>query len=245
MSDREKRHRVSREDVINNARESGSNKRWFKLPAGIREWWPDKAGTFRLDFVPYEVKIDNHPDRVTRKSIWYKYPFRVHNQIGPNNASVICPTTLGKPCPICEEVAKLKKDWDGNKDAIAGIRAKEMTAMIVIDPADAKKYAIFAYSNSKFAQVLLDEIKEKPKDALFYDVTSDGRTVAVRFADESFQGRKFLQANRIDFETRDEMDEDKVLAATPCLDEIFQVHGGCESGVSQVSVRCKSGVSQV
>ena len=225
---RKERRRLTKDDVRNNARESGGGKKYFNLPKGVDLWEPDKAGSFLLDFMPYEVTIENHPDRrgdkVIPGDLWWKYPYAVHERIGPAQDTVVCPASFGKPCPICEERARLAKDYDTNKPAIQAINAKKQVAYIIRNPDDADRFSVFSYSQFKFGDALDEELKSAGEEVLsFYDVTDEGKTIKVRFADDEFQGRKFLKANRIDFEDRKAMDEDEVLEAVPCLDKIFLV----------------------
>lgn len=225
---KQQRRRVAKEDVRNNARESGGGKKYFNLPKGVDMWEPDKAGSFLLDIIPYEIKTDVHPDRRGDKiipgDIWWKFPFAVHQNIGPGNEEVVCPASFGKPCPICEERAALAKNYDDNKEAIKAINAKKHAAYVIKNPDDDGKYSVFAYSTFKFGDPLDEELKTGGDEVLsFYDVTDEGKTLKVRFSEEEYMGRKFLKATRIDFNEREAMDEDEVLNAVPCLDEIFVV----------------------
>lgn len=226
--------RVSKDDVRNIARESGGGKKYFKLPEGVSIWEPDKAQTFRIDFVPYVISTQTHPDRrgdkIVPGDLWWRYPFAEHANIGPSNETVVCPASFGKACPICEERAKLAKNYNDNEEAIKAIKAKKCCAYVIKDPADPDKYAVFAYSTFKFGDILDKELDEG-SDTIraFYDVTDEGKTVKIRFSDEEFTGPggtggKFLKATRIDFEDRPEMDEKEVLDAVPCLDDIFVVY---------------------
>ncbi len=49
-----------------------------------------------------------HPDRdeeygiAVPGSLWYKRPYWLHRGVGPENVSIVCPSSIGKKCPICE-----------------------------------------------------------------------------------------------------------------------------------------------
>lgn len=225
MGTKEKtRRRVSKEDIRQNAKsgQSGGRSSWWKLPKNVRLWNPEKAKTYDLDFLPYEVKGENHPDKVEPGTLWYKLPFQIHRNIGPGNDALVCPVSIGKPCPICQERTKLTKNWDDNEESIKAIKAQKWDAYILKDPDDEEKVVVFAISGGKFD--LNHEIEETSEDNVnFYDVNDDGRTMKVRFSEDSYEGRKFLKATRFDFEKRAEMDEDEVLAKTPCLEECLIV----------------------
>lgn len=220
------RRRVSREEVRANAAKGGAGgSSYLTLPAGIREWSPDKAGTFRLNVLPYEVTDKSHPDGVEPGVLWYKRPFAVHKNVGPNEDRVVCPSTVGQPCPICQEAKRLaKEDYEANKESIKALNPQKFVAYNITDPDDEDKVAVFAYSRGKFAAALEKELEEGDDSILnFYDVTKDGKTLKVRFSDAEFSGQKYLECTRIDFLDREAMDEDEVLGKVANLDSIFPV----------------------
>jgi len=230
MSKKERR-RVSKEQVRENARKSGAGgKSWFTLPDGVRQWAPEKSGTYLIDILPYEVKSDAHPDRIEAGMLWYKMPFQIHHGIGANSESIVCPATLNRPCPICKERQRMAKGFDNptpeQKEELRQLTAQRYMAFNVIDPDDKDKVAVFAMSTGKFWEYkgggLKRELEEGDESILnFYDTTADGKTLKVRFSEEEFAGNAFLQASRFDFTDRDEMDEDETLAKTVCLDSMF------------------------
>lgn len=239
---RKERRRVSVDDVRNIAREAGGGKKYFSLPKDVDLWEPDKAGSYKIDFVPYLVSIDNHPDRRGDKTVvgdmWWRYPYSIHDRIGPSQESVICPASFGKACPICEEQMRLKGpagvNYETNRTAIQAINAKRQVAYPILSMEDPSRFSVFSYSNFKFGDPLDVELDGVLKDAPgpFFDVTDEGKTIKVRFGDDEFQGRKFLKANRFDFEPRKPLveqidgkwDDEDFLHGVPCLDKIFIVH---------------------
>ena len=222
---KKERRRVDAGRVKSNAAEaSGGGLSWLRLPKGIDSYRPERAGAIRLDIVPYEVKSKFHPDRVEAGTLWYKYPFAVHYSVGVNNESVVCPVSVGKRCPMCEQRAKLAKNWDENEAVVRSLTPQKWVAYNIIDPEDSDGIRVFVFSRGKFAEFLEGELLEGDEANLnFYDVTSDGRTVKVRFSEDQYEGRKFLKATRIDFLPRAEMDEDEVLSKVACLDEILVI----------------------
>jgi hypothetical protein len=223
---KKQRHRVDRERVKSNASEAGGGGLpWLRLPKGVSDWHPEKAGSYKIDILPYEVKAAHHPDRVDPGTLWYKRPFAIHHSVGVNNESVFCPVSVGKRCPMCEERARLAKNWDENEVTVRSLTPQKWVAYNIINPEDRDEILVFLFSRGKFAEFLESELLEGDEaDLNFYDVTSDGRTLKVRFTEDSYEGRKFLKASRIDFVPRDAMDEDETLSKVACLDEIFLVH---------------------
>ena len=218
-----KRKRISKEKVRENA-EKGSQggSDWFQLKEDVTRWSPEDAGKYAIDFVPYEVKSKNHPDDVEQGCLWYKLPFGVHHGVGANNFSVVCPQSAGKPCPICEEKTRLaKEDAEGNEEQIKQLSIQKFVAYNILNPEDASKTSLFIMSRGKFATKLEEELKDpdNEENLAFFDVNKDGRTLRVRFSEEKFNGKKFLQATKIDFRPREEMDEDEILDKVICLDE--------------------------
>lgn len=218
-----KRKRISNDKVRNNAVQGSSGStEFFELPENISKWIPEKPNRFKIDILPFEVGGNDHPDDVEKDTIWMKMPFTVHHGIGPSNKSIVCPRSIDKRCPICEERDRLyNDDADGNTEAIKGLYAQKFVAYNIVDPENSSKVAIFCMSRGKFAGALEDELKD-PDNAEhlpYFDVIKKrGRTLIVRFSEANFQGRKYLEATRIDFKKRDDMDEDDVLESTVALD---------------------------
>lgn len=216
------RKRAPAGHTAQNARDQSSTGKmdWVRCPPNMSIWCPEKAGEYKLNFLIYEVG-DNHPDRIEKDVLWYKLPVSVHRNVGVEEASIVCPGTFGKSCPICERRNVLRKDWDENEKECKELNAQKWVLYNIIDPENKGKLAIFAFSRRKFAEVLEKELLApgKEEDQLFYDVTEDGRTVTVRFANATFGKHKYLQAERIDFSPRKTADEDAVLDRTVCLEE--------------------------
>ncbi|NIS11208.1 MAG: hypothetical protein GWN97_04560, partial [Thermoplasmata archaeon] len=80
-------------------------------------------------------------------------------------------------------------------------------------------------SRGKFTSKLEEELKDPDNEEhmLFFDVNEDGRSLRVRFSESSYEGRKFLEATKIDFKPRDEMDEDKVMSKVVVLEDALIV----------------------
>lgn len=232
------RVRVSPEAMRESAASSGrSGGVPFTLPPGVTPWVPEKAKTYALDFIPYEVTDANHPDSTARLvlepgSLWWKRPFQIHRDIGPSGVVVICPTSTGKPCPICEYRKKLTADWDKNVAEIKSLNWQKWVVYSIQDPNDADKGTIYATSAGKFARnkgVGIDcEIEELPDEkVMFWEVQNGlGHTVNVRFSDAEFSGEdgraaKYLTATKFEFKKRDDMDEEEVLGKAVNLDNLF------------------------
>ena len=221
------RKRVTKEQVKSNAEKGGrGGNDWFKLPDGVGRWTPEKAGRFSIDVLPYEVSSKHHPDDVEKECLWYKLPFQVHHGVGASNASLVCPQSVGKPCPECEERDRLyKEDSDSNEDILRTLKPQKFVAYNIVSQEDKDRVDLLILSRGKLASPLEDELKDPDNEEhlAFFDVNDSGRTLRVRFTEESFEGKKFLKATKIDFRARDEMDEDAVLSKTVVLEDALIV----------------------
>lgn len=231
--DRGKRRRVSREQVRSNAEKGGfGGSRLLKdLPKGVREWRPEKAGRYELDFLPYEVSDKRHPDGVERGLLWYKRPFFTHRT---DDGPVICPRSFGDknaPCPWCKQWSRLKKKG-ASDDLIKPFNRQAWVLFNIVDPEDSDKVAVYATSAGKFWSPnggggLKEELEDSANEAhqLFFDTNKDGRTLHVRFSEKKFMGQKFLQATKFSFKKRAPLG-DEIVDKCADLDKVLNVVEG-------------------
>jgi len=221
-----KRGRVSREHTQKNAKEgSGGGNKWLNLPDGVTEWAPEKPGTYLIDIIPYEVADKEHPDNIDPGMLWYKRQFAIHHNIGIQSDSIPCPLSVKKPCPICEEMNRLKsEDKEKHEDVIKDLRPQQYVAFNILDPEDMDKHAVFSMSFGKFAKILALELQAEDEAMMdFYHVENGGHTIKARFAEATFAGNKYMQCGKIDFRKRADMEEDDIIEGGVCLDEILNV----------------------
>jgi hypothetical protein len=194
---------------------------YLDLPEGTEQFRP-KKGTYSLDVIPYKVSVSNHPE-AEKGELWYQRTIWVHFSI--NNKSYLCPRTINKPCPICEQVKDLYNSDDQADRKLAGdIKAKERELYNVIDLDDQDKgVQLFNISYHLFGKALDEEINEGKDEYGGFAELEDGKTLSVRFGEKSIGGGKpFVEATRIDFEDRDDYDED-ILDDVVDLDSILVV----------------------
>ncbi|MFA6780398.1 MAG: hypothetical protein WCU80_11565 [Paludibacteraceae bacterium] len=218
--------RLSKDEIKRKSlSQTGGSGNWFRLPDGVELWEPKEKGKYLIDILPYETTSKCHPNEIDAGVVWYQYPFKVHHGMGASNKSVICPTSVGQKCPVCEEIARLSKEYDKNEDTIKSLRPQRYVAFNILNPDDKDQVVIFAMSVGKFYNALEKELQESDDEdiANFFDVTDSGKTLKVRFSEESYAGKKFLTASKIEFVDRDEMDEDEIFSKVVCLDEMFNV----------------------
>lgn len=204
-----------------------SNFGYLKLPKGI-SLFKEEEGKVKLDIIPYIVSSNNHPDKESgaeKGEQWFCLPFKIHRNIGSDNDKVVCPTTFGKKCPICEYRAKLLRSGNAKKEETDALRPSNRVLYNVI-PIDHKKLDavphLWDVSEYAFQDLLDNEINENEQYEDFADIEI-GNTLQIRFTEEKVGKNAFCKANRIDFLERDEQYDESILKKVADLDETLIV----------------------
>lgn len=232
----EKRNRF-RGKVSHNAKKqaTGAQYGYLRLPKGVNVYQIEGGGRdqprVKFDILPYRVEDENHPDRdkdleiATVGELWYRRPFFLHRSIGAAKDSLVCPTSVGKKCPICEYRRK-RQQAGAEKEEIDAMKASQRNLYALVPIEDKKheeKIHIWDISQFLFQKLLNEEIEENENYESFPD-PEEGYTLRVRFEAKTFGGSNpFFEANRIDFEERNYVYDDEFLATVPCLDHILEV----------------------
>lgn len=128
-------------------------------------FYKPKAGTNHIDFVPYVVKSDRHPDKLPVGTPDYVLTLFVHRSVGAAKDNFICLNSqYGKPCPICEAREVLKLDPDATKEEINKLYPKKRCWYNVIDLDSKDKnqpVQIFEESHYLFEKELLEFVTNK------------------------------------------------------------------------------------
>lgn len=197
------------------------------LPKGVNIFKEEAGSRVKLDFIPYEVTDPNHPDMEFIGGVgelWYKRPFKIHRNIGANNDVVVCPTSFGKKCPICEYRARRLKEGADKQETDA--LKTSLRNLYVVVPKDNKDYEekphIWDISQYLFQNMLNEEIDEDEDYAVFPDL-EEGLTLRIRFGEAQIGRNKFAETSRIDFDERDEQYGEDYLKKVPNLDEVLTV----------------------
>lgn len=210
----------------------GSQYGHLKLPKGMSVFKEEPKTRVMFDIMPYMVTSDYHPDRddeygiAVKGELWYKRPYWLHRDVGSDNQSVVCPTSMGQKCPICEYRAQLLKEgakWDD--DSVKGLKPS-MRNLYVVIPKENKKFPeephIWDVSQFLFQEKLNEEVQENEDYETFPDL-EEGFTLRVRFSEGTFGSNKFAEASRIDFIERDKAYNESILNEVPSLDELLEV----------------------
>jgi hypothetical protein len=223
--DNEFRKRVAAYQSQKLSQGAGSN--YLTLPAGIDDpkrffFRAEKKGHYSLDILMYRVTADHNP-AVKAGQKWYQRTIWVHFGIGPDERAVLCPKTIGQPCPICEERRRMEKEPDVDQEAVKALLPKERELFNVVDLSDPDAgVKVFEISHFLFGKKLEQEVAENPDDRSGFADLCGGKTLKLRFTEKTLPGRTFLEVDRIDFEDRGDYDEGW-LDATHDLDAMLKV----------------------
>ncbi len=211
---RSKAREMAKKQAEENKYSGGSN--YLKLPDDYT-FLKIKKGTMELDFIPFEIaKSKTVPDTPKRDlqfdegDLWWHRSIFVHRNVGPEKKTVLCPRTFKKPCPICEErQALMDSDYESNKKLIGDLKPQHKDLMFAIDLGAEKegvKVVEFSYANLR--EKIENELREQNKDE-FYDFfqLDQGYTLRIRFLEETFNKTVFFKADRIDFDKRNDYNE--------------------------------------
>jgi hypothetical protein len=226
-----KRASKLRQSVAENSRKQkaqSSQYGYLNLPQGATLFKEEPDSKVMMDFLMYEITDKHHPDlseNLVVGDLWYRKPFKVHRNIGVDNEAVVCPTSIGKPCPICEYRSKRIKEG-APKEEVDPLKASQRDLYVVV-PIDNKKYEakphIWDISQFNFQKMLNDEIGEDEDRAVFSDM-EEGLTLKIRFGSKTIGSSKaFAETTRIDFLERDKKYDEKTLKEIPNLDEVLNI----------------------
>jgi hypothetical protein len=207
--------------VVDRESRGGGGISTVSLPQGITLFEP-RAGVTRLDFIPYIVTAEKHPDKVAPGELWFRRPIKVHRNIGIDNKTYICPRSEHKKgCPIDEEVHELGKNRTENLETIRtiGTKDRDLFNLIDLDHED-KGIQLFDISYHLFGKRLREDLKFGKEEYRDFAELQGGFTLLVRWSERSFGDRKFYEAARIDFEPREDYNEGILKRVAP-LDDIL------------------------
>lgn len=189
--------------------------------------YKEKKGTFRFDILPYRVTELNHPEAewVTPEGLHWSRPFKMHRDIGSANEAVVCLSSIGKRCPICMARAELLRTGTDPEGAKA-LQAKDRRLYFIVPLGHAdyeEKPHIWEISYYNWHELFGTELNADEERQGFPSL-EDGLTISTRFAGKSIgKGKEFAQADRIDFEKRDEGYNEKILDKLPDLLSVLKI----------------------
>lgn len=185
--------------------------------------------SIKLDFLPYIVTDPLHPSRNDNEGIavpggiWYRRPFLIHSlEIAGKRERLICPSSVKKPCPICEAQRRLFKKF-GSTDEVKRLRpqSRDLYPVIPIESAQGSEAEVLIWDVSSFLfqEVLVQEIERNERFEDFF-LLNNGLTLEITFTWNVIQENTFPKARRIDFYERPPYNE-TILERVPSLDDLL------------------------
>lgn len=215
--------------TVKKIEESGSGPTSFKVPKGMSRFKFEKAGTYRLNIIPYTV--GKHNPNADEGQVHYERTFEVHKGVGVDDATHACLKQFGERCPICEHAAKLQRDG-ADRDAIKEFRPKTRQLYLVMD-LDNKEAGVQLFETGyymSFGELLATKIKAVEEDDdtgydKFFHLGTDGKVLRVLVEKAAYEGRGYFKP--VSIEMRDRREEkgeavpESILDEVPCLDELL------------------------
>lgn len=213
------------------SKESGTSSRkgvmdWKKVDGDISFFSP-VDGKNRINIIPYTIKTKNHPlvkrGEFEVGDMDYMMDLYIHKNIGPSEASVIClKSTFGKPCPICEQSALLRKQ--GKEKEANDLKASRRVFYNIQDMKEPEKLKVFETSHYLFERELIDEARDDEEGG-FIDFADpiEGKEIKFRASDVQKGSIKYKEFKSFSFEDRDEPISDELLESAISFDEIMNV----------------------
>ena len=179
------------------------------------------AARCRLDVVPYKVTVDDHPEEVPKGMTWFRRIFRVHKNQGPESQTVVCPTTVGLPCPIC--ALRAKKLREGlSREEVSHLKWSEREIYNVIDKDNKfEGVQILNQSSFTFGNLLKEEMDEDEENNGFGELKG-GKTLLLRFKKKKYKGKPYPEISKVDFRDRPDYPE-SILKKTYDLDKLLKI----------------------
>lgn len=231
FADKMKRHLHNRKE-----REARKSFGYLNLPKDVKTLQlEDDIHKIKVDFMMYKVTDKRHPDYdppdvAIEGSAWWSRPLLVHRDVGANNETLVCPTSIGKKCPICEyRTKRIKEGADKEEFKVFYPKPRRL---YVINPLEVKRKGAedweefeeagvpFVWDMStKLFQDILDETLEESPENMSFPNFEDGKTAILTLKWEKLGKTTYPEVRHIEFEDRDPYDE-KLLDQMPNLDTL-------------------------
>lgn len=201
-----------------------TSKGYLNLPDGVKQYsLEENEKLVQFDILPYIVSDAKHPCRDDARGIalvgdlWYRRPIKVHTNVGADDERVICPKSVGKPCPICEHQKK-RFNEGAEKEETKALYPKDRNLYVL---AINEEIYVWDMAQTLFQDALKDALEVKPQMEIFPDL-EEGKTLETTFKWKKLGKNNFPEATHIDFLDRAPYDK-SVLDLVPDLDKIFKV----------------------
>ena len=196
----------------------------IQAPEGVGFLRFQSDGIKRLDILPYVVKEAS--DFADEGDWHFEKTFWIH-RIGANGEAHVCPQkTIGKKCPICEEVNRMKNDPEADEKLIASLFPKQRQIFYCVDHDEPEKGAqIWDMSYFLFGKKLNARIRNSDEDDdydTFFD-PDDGMILKIGLEEKSFGSFSFYEVETIDFKKRKDSIDPELYEDLPDLSSLVKV----------------------
>ena len=190
-----------------------------------------EEGNRRIDIIEYVVPEEpkSGPNPFARPGeLYYERTFYHHRNIGADGKTYVCPRkTMGKRCPICDDIDKMQKESDVDPDAIKALLPKERQLFNVYDRDEPSKgVQLWEISFHNFGKQLDKEIKHADEDEgydTFWYANENGWTLRIGFEKVSFAGTSYCKAATVGFKKRETPIPDGIKNEVLQLDNLLTI----------------------
>lgn len=199
----------------------------YRAYDGEISFFSPAEGKHRINIVPYTIKSKNHPlvkageAEIGEKD--YVLDFYTHRGVGPAEKTVLClKNTFGKPCPICEQSASLRKA--GKEKEANALKPSRRVAYNIEDLKEPGKLKVFETSHYLFEKELIEEARDDEEGG-FIDFADEeeGKEIKFRATKVKKGEMEFIEFKSFSFEDRDEPLDKDLLKSAISFDELLVV----------------------
>ena len=213
------------------SRDSGSGSKGgvinYRNHDGEIKFFSPAEGKHRINIIPYVIKTKNHPlvksgeAEIGEKD--YVLDFYAHRGVGPAEKTVLClKNTYGKPCPICEQAAALRKA--GKEKEANALKPSRRVVYNIEDLKEPGVLKVFETSHYLFEKELIEEARDDDEGG-FIDFADEDEGMEIKFRASKVtkNGMEFIEFKSFGFEDRDEKLDEKLLEDAISFDELLTV----------------------
>jgi hypothetical protein len=197
------------------------------VPEGMSVFRPKEAKVYQLDFIAFKVGKGN--PKADEGSWHFERTYMIHKNVGPRKRKVVClKENFGKPCPVCEEVAKARRS--GVSEAVLKEQEPKVQQAFLVRDRQNKEAGLQLFDSAhykSFGALLKTELESADEDSPIHKFfhPKGGRTLKVRFVKDSFASDggsiTYLRADKIETAERNDLDM-KLYKTAPCLDDLVE-----------------------
>lgn len=199
---------------------------WGKHDGEVKFFSPEE-GRNRINIIPYVIKSKNHPlvkkGEANVGEFDYVMDYCSHRGVGPAEQTVIClKGTYGRPCPICEQQALLRKQ--GKEKEANALKASRRVVYNVEDLKEPGVVKVFETSHFLFEKELIEEARDDDEGGFidFADV-DEGKEIKFRATKVKKGDMEFMEYKSFSFDDRDKPIKEKLLDSAISFDELLKV----------------------